>query len=65
MCKLVSLAAVSPVANGLNVVLMNAECPRSATELVAAKPVTSCQDNETGLKYAEWCGVDEIWLRLE
>ena len=40
-CKFVSLAAVSPVANGLDVVLVNAECPKPVTKLVAVKPVTS------------------------
>ena len=41
MWKFVSLAAVSPVANWLDVVLMNADCPKPVTKLVAVKPVTS------------------------
>ena len=32
---------MTPVANGLDVVLTGAECPNSMTKLVAVKPVTS------------------------
>ena len=41
MWKLVSLAAVLPVANGLAVVSMDAEYAKPVTTLVAVKPVTS------------------------
>ena len=41
MWKCVSLAAESPVANGLGVVSMSAECPQPVTNLVAVKLVTS------------------------
>ena len=40
MWKSVSLAAVSPVTNGLGVVSMSAECPKPA-KLAAVKRLTS------------------------
>ena len=46
MWKFVSLAAVSPVASGLDVVLMKVECPKPVTKLVAVKPVTICDEHE-------------------
>ena len=54
-----SLAAVSPVANGLNVVLMDAESPRSTTELVVVKSVTS---NATQLLMTLLLGVIVMYI---
>ena len=46
MWRFVSLAAVLPVANGLDVVLMKVECPKPVTRLVAVKPVTILDKEE-------------------
>ena len=46
MWKFVSLAAVSPVASGLDVVLMKVECPKLLAKLVALKPVTIFDERE-------------------
>ena len=40
------MAAVLPVANGLDVVLMKVECPKPVTRLVAVRPVTIFDEHE-------------------
>ena len=62
MCNEVSLAAVSPVANGLHMVLQSTGCPKPVTDLVAVRPVTSL--SEVFEEHEVFCNEKERWYAM-